>query len=331
MLSVEGKNQTIFLSVAAYRDEDLWPTLEDCVASARHPERLHIAVLDQSASPAEEPSSLRDRIGHLSYLHLHHRYSRGPCWARHVITTYLRDEHYFLQIDSHMRFDEHWDDLLKQRLQEVSVENDRSILSTYPCAFDILEGKVVKRPLPGHVLALRTRPDAQLSEESPVLPFHAVPTVCNSALPGFHVGAGCLFSTARLIREVPIDPWLYFHGEEQNLAVRAWTHGWDIWHSADMPIYHRYHKGGERPVHWDSHDEQLRAIKWSTLNQQANERMRKLLYEGADLGAYGLGNKRSLEDFRSFSGIDYQNRSIHSPGLRRPELSASPGATPLKA
>ncbi len=301
----------IFISIAAYQDPDLLPTLQDALDQARHPKALHLGVLEQSESPIALPSDLTQRAGQLSYLHLHHRHSRGPCWARALIATSLRDEAYFLQIDSHTRFDEGWDEAMVSAYEAVSQRQPKAIVSTYPCAFEVENGVAMKKPMPGHALVLRPRPEASLERESPVLAFHAVPTPTEAALPGFHVGAGCLFAPTRLLQEVPLDPWLYFHGEEQNLAVRAWTHGWDIWHPPDLPIYHLYGRHDDRPVHWDEEEDRDRPMKWWQLHAQAEHRMAALLFERRDLGAYGLGKARSLEDYASASGIDYLQRTLH--------------------
>ena len=300
----------IFISIAAYRDPDLVATLEDALAQAQHPQALHLGVLEQSEAPTALPPDLRQRAGQLSYLHLHHRHSRGPCWARSLIASSLRDEAFFLQIDSHTRFDPAWDEALVNAYQAVARQQPKAILSTYPCAFEMEGGAAVRKPMPGHALVLRPRPEASLEGRSPVMVFHAVPTPAEAAILGFHVGAGCLFAPARLLQEVPLDPWLYFHGEEQNLAVRAWTHGWDIWHPPDLPVYHLYGRRDDRPVHWQEEEDRNRPVKWWELHAQAEQRMAALLFEQRDLGAYGLGKARSLEDYATASGIDYSQRTV---------------------
>jgi hypothetical protein len=305
----------IFVSIVSYRDSDLVSTIEDCLRRAWLPDQLHLAVLEQNSEPSDIPKALIGRAGRFSYLHLDHRYSRGPCWARSMIGTYLRDEEFFFQIDAHMRFDDGWDDLLVQAHRRVSARNPRAIISSYPCAFEQQGGVVSKRKMPGMALVLKPRPEASLGETTPVLAYHAIPTPVAGPIPGFHVGAGCLFANASLLQQVPIDPWLYFHGEEQDIAVRAWTHGWDIWHMPDMPIYHLYHSGGGRPVHWDAGDDAEREFRWWELDRQAAKRLSSLLYVGADLGVYGLGSVRSLDEFAAASGVDYLRRQIRSAAL----------------
>jgi hypothetical protein len=127
-----------------------------------------------------------------------------------------------------------------------------------------------------------------------------------------HVAAGCLFAPGRVVQELPYDPALFFHGEEQAFALRAWTRGWDIFHIPGMPMYHLYTAPGEhpRPLHWTpAHDAQRRE-RSTQLVARANARLRALLWEGADLGAYGLGCERSLAEYAAFSGIDYAQRRI---------------------
>lgn len=306
----------IFISVAAYRDPDLVPTLEDAVDQAEHPEALHLGVLEQSVSPTPLPEALHQRAGQLTYLHLHQQFSRGPCWARSVIASSIRDEAFFLQIDSHTRFDMGWDNTLLCAYEAAAAASAhrKVILSTYPCAFELENGQTVRKPMPGNALVLRPVAGASLQGAgSPVLSFSATPTPSDKPLRGYHVGAGCLFAPSSMLQEVPLDPWLYFHGEEQNLAVRAWTRGWDIWHPPDMPVYHLYGRRNDRPVHWDEQEDRERPVKWWQLHQQAERRLAALLFEGKELGVYGLGTKRSLEAYARASGIDYERRTLQTP------------------
>lgn len=318
----------IFVSIAAYRDPDLCVTLEDAVLQAERPEALHLGVLEQSPMPTALPKEVERKAGQLTYLHLHQRFSRGPCWARSMIASAIREESFFLQIDSHTRFDPGWDQKLVAAYQAAvaSSGNSKAILSTYPCAFEIsADGSSVLKPMPGQALVLKPVTGASFEgAKSPVLPFHAVPTAATEAIPGHHVGAGCLFAPAALLQEVPLDPWLYFHGEEHNLAVRAWTHGWDIWHPPDLPVYHLYGRREDRPVHWDEHEDRERPVKWWQLQEQAERRMTALLFERTDLGAYGLGTARTLEDFARASGIDYPLRTLRAPESNWESRGASP-------
>jgi hypothetical protein len=155
---------------------------------------------------------------------------------------------------------------------------------------------------------------AAFRPEDPVLPFECVAVEVEEPVPAIHVGAGCLFAPGQIVEELPYDPRLYFHGEEQAFALRAWTRGWDLWQVPGMPLYHLYTQpeSEPRPMHWSPEHDVQRAVRWSELEIAARRRLASMLYEGDDLGVYGLGTARSLEDYAAFSGIDYRLRQIET-------------------
>ena len=121
-----------------------------------------------------------------------------------------------------------------------------------------------------------------------------------------------MFAPGKLVNEVPYDPKFYFHGEEQSYALRAYTHGWDIFHVPDMPIYHLYDTNPDncyRPKHWTKEIDEQRNVRWWELQKFAHARFDQLV-AGADLGVYSLGKVRSIEDYREFSGVDYLNKTL---------------------
>lgn len=299
---------SIFVSVASYRDPVLWETVAECMQNAADPKALTIAVVDQSDAPIE-PDKLpfRDQI---RYIHVDHRYSRGPCWARSLALTLYGAEHHVLQIDSHTAFDAGWDATLVDQLQRLKSQSAKPVISTYPCPFERGPDGPVKKPSPGHALVLRPRADAQMKDDNPAFGFVANPVKTTQPLAGHHLGGGCIFSYGRFFLEVPYDPTVYFLGEEQSLAIRAWTRGWDIFHVPDVPLYHLYASSGPRPVHWNADDDAQRQLRWWQLDQASKTRLRALLYEGTPLGVFGLGTTRTLQDFNDFCGIDYVARRI---------------------
>jgi hypothetical protein len=143
------------------------------------------------------------------------------------------------------------------------------------------------------------------------------------ALQGYHISGGCMFAPRSFVRTVPNDPYLYFNEEEQNLSLRMYTHGWDIYHVAGLPIYHLYNekpvfKDGEesedsdrRPLHWDQAAGATGKPKWHAQVRRAQRRMATLVWgDASKLGVYGLGKKRTLHDYAEMCGIDYPNRTI---------------------
>ena len=301
----------IFLSIASYCDPVLPFTLQRAVATARDPWRLHFGVVDQS--PAGQHRVVAPGGARLSQVRLDIADARGPCWARAIAMSLYDGEEWFLQLDSHMDFDAGWDEALIAQAQALGAPDRPLVISSYPDAFVFENGRPVRKPTTQGVLAQVLKPGASFEADHPVLSFEAHPVDSDRPLPGFHVGAGCLFAPGRITQAVPYDPWLYFHGEEQAMALRLFTHGWDLFHMPGLPVHHLYndHATGlpPRPLHWDAEHEAQREVGWWTLEQRSRARLHALV-SGQDLGVYGVGSRRSIADYAAFSGIDYAARTL---------------------
>lgn len=307
----------IFVSVAAFCEPFLEHTLQDAVAKARWPERLVFGVIDQTLEPRRAALAALCQPAKLRYLHIHPVESRGVCWARALAFSLYQNEDHLLQIDSHMLFEPGWDEQLLQQWQALLAQSAQPIVSTYPYGFEFEDGKpVVKINVSGKTtLVLRPHPDTDLSDTSATLRFRAEHVFTREPVRGCHVAGGFLFTAGRFVDEVPYDPHLYFHGEEQSLAVRAYTKGWDIFHPPHIPLFHLYKMPNmaHSTHHWHAEWEQQRDFKYPELTRHAKERLMDLLYERRDLGAYGLGKERSLADYARLSGVNYAKRQLVRP------------------
>ena len=313
---------TIFVSVVSYCDPVLPFTLQRATQQARCPEALHFAVIDQSPAGGTALDEKALVPARLSVVHIDPLQARGPCWARSLAMSLYAGEDWYFQIDSHMDFDTHWDERLITQARSLQAVRNGFVISSYPNAFEFQDGKPVRKPATAKVLAHVVTPGAQFAPEHPVIVFEAHPFESDQAVRGFHVGAGCLFAPGEIVQRFPYDPYLYFHGEEQALAARLFTHGWDIFHMSGLPIFHLYRTLGaeahERPLHWDPAQDTLRKQTWWTLEQRSQARLKALLQESQDLGVYGLGTVRSLADYADFCGVDYAARTLSPMAFRGP-------------
>lgn len=307
---------SIFVSVASFCDEHLIFTLRSLFAAAAEPDKIRVGVVDQSDKPLHEWLAQNDPERRIRYLHVDPFHSRGVCWARHLAASLYDDEDFYLQIDSHTCFVPGWDKTLRMHMQRLAAFSQQPLLTTYPPPFEFdADGKPKKTLRDSKsIYALEVIGDCTLTEQSPVLRFRVGHVSGGSYARGFHVAGGFLFAAGHFIREVPYDPQLYFHGEEQGIALRAFTRGWDIFHPRqdEIPLFHLYKRSGEqhRSHHWRADLEQLRAIKWTQRRQLATSRLQQMIFQNDLPAPYCLGSTRSLEDFRQLSGIDYHGLSI---------------------
>lgn len=310
--------RTIFVSIASYCDDLLWWTVRSAWTTAAHPERLIFGIVEQSPARSADADLNGPWSRQTRYVHVVPKDSRGACWARSVVFSLYAGEDYLLQIDSHSMFEKNWDCRLVGDLEVISAkhENDKVILSTRPFGFELDErGGARSKVYTKQSLVLRPKLGVIFKDDHPILPFEAFPSGKEEPVLGFQIAAGFIFTRGTFVEEVPYDPQLYFHGEEQNLAVRAFTRGWDIWHPNGPPLFHQYKDHAKRSyaVHWSVEHDRERSVRWEQLERMSKARMRQLLFDKSQRGVCGLGNIRTLADFSALSGIDYLSRRVAVP------------------
>jgi hypothetical protein len=300
------------VQIASYRDPDCQHTVEDLFTKATHQGRVFVGICWQFVAaedaicfkvPCPFPAQLR-------VLEVPAGESRGVCWARSQTQALWRGEEFTLQIDSHMRFEPGWDELLLGMWRDC--ENPRAVLTCYPPGFtppdtldrDWIYGMAAKEFDVHRILLAASRPSFALDR----LPERPVPGALASAC--------AFFAPASIIADVPYDPHLYFFGEEISLAVRAWTHGYDIFHPNRLFVFHDWDRS-KRPTHFSDHRD------WGKANDRAFARVRHLLGTErsedpevlAEIGHYGLGTARSLADYQRYSGIDFAHCRLEAHAL----------------
>ncbi len=289
------------MSIASYRDPELGPTIEDCLAKARWPHRLRFGICWQHG-PEEKPlarfSDARFRV-----LDVDWQDSRGACWARAQIMGLWEHEPWFLQLDSHHRFAPEWDVKLFAQLEATG--SPKPILTTYAAPFD-----------PGASDLLNDEPmrmEFDRFTEDGLVIFRpgVIPDWQSTTAPGRarFASAHFLFAPGAFVSEVPYDPEMYFIGEEITLTVRAFTHGYDLFHPGEAIVWHEYTRN-YRPKHWDDHiADHGFDVDWAQRDVRSRKSARRLLTE-SDSKEFGCGTERSVADYEAFAGINFKHRRV---------------------
>ena len=322
-------SSTIFVQIAAYRDPDLPATLHNLIQRAAQPERLRFGICLQLAAddPPHWGTSAFPDHPHLTSIRFDATESRGACWARRQAQDVYGGEDFLLQIDSHMRAVEHWDDLLLKTWKECS--DARAVLSVYPNGFQqpchLQTSTLPVMAAAGFdadgILNLRGISRFQLPEEQPDRP-----------IPGAFIAGGFLFGPGSIVCEVPYDPDLYFHGEEVAMSARLWTSGFNIYAPNRLLLFHLYktertdkeHSATHWGDHSNWHDYNLRALKrvhtlLGSLNN-APESIRCFNDQPDELQPFGLGKKRKLSMYQQWAGVDFKTAEIR-PTARHAEFN----------
>jgi len=328
MSPVEDGNGEIFVTIPTLRDgERCATTLKSLFSKAKNPDKLFVGIVEQN-DPKDTKCILKycklhgvdikPRYPHhknnfkcpyyrqIRYLAVYNLGAKGPVYARALTRRLIGDEEFCLQIDAHADFGAEWDEGLKSEWH--GTENEYGIISTIPPSFaDVEEGSidVVRRMC--HVNFADTgfprfkKPTDGLAKK------------LNKPLLGHSWCAGFSFSKCHFEMTTPNDVFMpqVFDLEEITRYARLWTRGYDVYTPTKNYVFHNY---GKNPEGHSGRD-------WNINNQEravSLERASTLLMldkgqgpvEHANLGIYGVGKRRSLEQLAEFIGIDFQQKTF---------------------
>lgn len=300
-------NEKIFIQIASYRDPELYTTIRDCIKKADNPNDLVFAISWQR-SKDDDWDSLHEYENDPRFrvIDIPHEESLGTCWARSLLGKLYDDEKYTLQIDSHHRFTKGWDTQCKRMMNDL-IESGvkKPLLTAYLPSYEPDNDPAGRakelwkldfdRFIPeGAIFMLPANIEEYEKYDLPI--------------PTRFFSAHFVFTFGSFIKEVPYDSNLYFHGEEISLAVRAYTHGYDLFIPNRIVAWHEYTRKG-RVRHWDENK------KWVELNNKSLKRVKVLLdidgdYDGSDFGVYGFGTERTKEEYEKYAGIRFKDRAV---------------------
>jgi len=297
--------ETIFISVAAYQDDLLKATIADALAKAKYPNRITFGVVEQREQARRINPGLLARK-YIRYIGVEPEDSRGVCWARALAMSLYQGEDWYFQIDSHMLFDMHWDEWFINQVKQLP--SDKPIISGYPNSFELEKNMPVREKIDGIRVHVFPTP-LKFEDNALIILGNAQHFNVKQPVKAWHVAAGCLFASAKFVDELPYDPQIYFEGEEQSIALRAYTRGWDVFHLPNMPIYHYWNRD-KRTSHWDCQADKKRHENWASLKLHSLSRVRSIL-SGKQQGIYGIGSERTLKQYADFCGVDYEAETIN--------------------
>jgi hypothetical protein len=311
-----------FVSIAAYRDPELVPTIQDCVAKARYPHQVRIVVCWQHGP--DERIDFFPWDGRVEFLDFHWRDSKGTCWARAEIMKLWRGEDYYLQLDSHHRFVQDWDVKLVEQM--ALAPSSKPLLTTYCQDYDPDTGRPVSTE-PTRIDFHSFTPEGIPLYRATSLAYESRAVV--PPIRARFASAHFLFVAGSFVREVEYDPSLYFHGEEISLAVRAYSCGYDLFHPSEAIVFHRYSRDG-RAKHWDDHcDDASVDQPWYKRDQLSRKRVAELLRE-RPVGRFAFGTDRTVEQYEAYSGINFRTGMIQDYTLSGGEPPNPTGAKWLR-
>ncbi|KAF0716621.1 hypothetical protein As57867_002743, partial [Aphanomyces stellatus] len=312
-----SERRRIIILIANYRDtKRCSETLESLYSKAVRPDLIQVSIFDQLNFDEGEKSCFDaycDLVGDdqckrserlrrsktVSY-----KDARGPTYGRYQTEegVDLSLDTFAMAIDSHLIFIPKWDEDLVS--QWDVIKNPKAIITVYPDATEAYPKDGAEQDnviLMCHGRIENNQPDAMVQYSSAIrIPCPAQPQLMSQFAGGFNFGSA---ESALEVRNDPYTPYL-FHGEEYSRVARLWTHGYDTYIPTHMVCFHYYEK---RKGMWDE--------DWgakTVIAKRSQRRIRAALglpassddYDRTDLAKFSIGTKRTMEQYKAFSGID---------------------------
>ncbi|GKY91226.1 hypothetical protein MPSEU_000095200 [Mayamaea pseudoterrestris] len=328
--------ETIFCSVASYRDPECNPTVEDLYARAKYPERIRVAILDQRIDgdnhcriPAQ-PCDTHPDQAFCKYRHLIDVYEMdarlavGPVFARHLGHRHYRGEFFAMQLDSHVRFIQGWDvDIVDQW---KSAKNEMAVLTTYLSDItDSIDQITHTSKHPARPIMCQSDYEGQGAYKHLRHGQQPEGTPGIRGQPTLHPfwAAGFSFARGHFVIQVPYDQYqpMVFQGEEISIGLRAFTYGYDFYAPERGVCFHMYaindnkEKRKSVPLFWEN------GKTYAGVGMRAMKRLNNIIgmakdkdedWQHEDIEKYGLGKVRDPAKFFSTFGIHTESQTVEA-------------------
>ncbi len=312
----DGGMPTIFIEIASYRDSELTKTIASALEQAAFANRLRFGIVNQVGP---ETAQQLDRYQHdkrFRIVTIPWQQSRGVGVARRKTDELYNGEDFYLQIDSHMRFEKDWDVRLVDQWQHCN--DTRAILSAYPPAYKYNQA--------GQEQFIASKPNRLVVHD---FYLGTIPTFFGMELPGTPVGpdlaafasGGFQFGPGSVCQQVPYEPRICFIGEEIVHSLRLYSHGYNMYAPVDQVVSHLYIRSQNQPdVHHFWHDFTAQAALkqvYTAMNTRSYQVVAEYL---TGQTAAWLGQQRSRQQYEDFAGVDFARQLVHAATYQVPPL-----------
>jgi len=317
---------SIFVSIASYRDDVCPDTLSSLYEMANKPENIFVGICQQNKEASDDKDCLSDNFKYKDNVRIKripHTEAKGPTYARYICSTLYKNEEYYLQIDSHSKFVKDWDIKCISMINEIKENklSQKPVLSHYPK--EITEHKNHKEN--DTFLPRICKPFFNTRDMISFMGSEVLDTKGTYYITPFIAG-GMMFCESYFLKELPYDPNLpyIFVGEEILHSIRYYTNGWDIFTPKENIVFHEYTRA-EKPKIWTDNPyySDMEAFNKIRYIIGLDDNDSKLTTEmKIDIDKYSLGKTRTLQEYYELTGIDIKNRIVKKNFCREGNIAS---------
>ncbi len=300
----------IFVSVASYRDTACSSTVKGLFDMAANPDLVRVGIVQQNDPVVRAEDcfnkceACRSRLasGNIIVKTFDFLDAKGPAYARFLASSLWQGEEFYLQVDSHTKFERGWDITLINEWR--NLRDPKAVLGMYP---PTAEQMVEFRKTGGAIKNCKL--NFSPADYIPIIGSKVVDKKDAKSTPQKYLGAGFIFFPGTMLYDVPYDPYLVFlfFAEEFLFSLRLWTNGYNLYSIEKPMATHDYSENPSRPRFWKD-SKLLAGCKDKAMSRAEfflGLREWKDVDKDFQVGEkYGAGKVRTVAQYYDFIGLN---------------------------
>ena len=296
---------SVFIQIPSYHDYELGRTIRDAMYKSSGQNDInfgvHLSYYKNNDINIPNLNNIKIEVSEAPE-------NLGQGTSRYIANELYDGEDYYLQIDSHTRFEEGWDESLIENYQFYKNIGLNPVISCYPGAYEYNENGLSMLNDKTNVSYTDFIEDLSFMDGDHIPHQRAVANPTNNIFTR-SVSGGSIFSDGGIAAIMP-NKDMYFWAEEILTAVRLYTHGYDLLLPKRQNIYHLYYdeakgKNNQRRQVGEDFPNLIRDIDIKSKYELAR------IIDNKVVGEFALGSARTLEEYEQFAGIDFTLKKVH--------------------
>ena len=293
---IESKlHKNFLIGIPCRLDNELKYTIESMCDNADDFSSIDVVIYNQDEESTMWTQS--DFPVNITLVNTEYHNTNTVTQARYIVQSFIKPQHkYYMGIDAHMVFEKGWDTTIKKAIDEY---NGKVVITGYPAQYKLNIDENIRTTHPNNKHIVNVLGNYERHQSSVTYPQYEEDYKLSVFAGGYHA------SKIDWLWEVGYDPYTSWRFEEIDLALRSFTHGYDLMNYTETPLYHLYSHDNRKLV--DNYE-------WYYGISDVDRMFSKML--GSNLtymeSRFGLGKERSIDDFNKLYKTDIVNLLFHS-------------------
>jgi hypothetical protein len=296
---------SIFVQIASYHDFELPKTILHAIKQSSKKHEIHFGVFN---CYYQKNDFYIPKVDNLKIIHKEAPDGIGVGRSRNLANSLYDGQDYYLQVDSHTRFRENWDDFLISEIKRYQGYNiKKPLLTTYPGTYRYDNNLEEVIDWGNNVHAINLTDKIEQFKKTLIPNQRAIDAEGTIFIKS--VSAGFIFTLGEF-SSMDFNDNIAFWGEEIFVAAKAWTSGFDLVIPSIQHIFHLYYdhdhpmqRSGRRHV-WNDFPE-----LFNQMDIESKAEIKRIFKKNI-IAKNALGLERTLRDFEVYSGLDFTSGTI---------------------